>query len=65
MANIKLQNPMYVPRWITRQLHNPADFCIEVNSQVVNLQCVNFKPCPSNLSLGKRKTPMVTRLPNK
>ena len=41
-ANIKLQNQMYVTRWITN-MYKTTHFCIEVNNQVVNLQCVNFQ----------------------
>ena len=40
--NIKLQNQMYVTRWITN-MYKTTHFCIEANNQVVNLQCVNFQ----------------------
>ena len=39
-------------------MHKTTHFFIEVNSQVVNLQCPDFQPCikcASNFSLGERK----------
>ena len=42
MDGLQNQNQMYVTRWITN-MYKTTHFCIEVNNQVVNLQCVNFQ----------------------
>ena len=50
-------------------MHKTTHFCTEVNSQVVNLQCVNFQPLQmwTKYQLRERQSAdaMVTGLPTK
>ena len=49
-------------------MHKTSHFCTEVNSKVLNLQCVNFQPLQMRTKFQMRereKVPVVTGLLNK